>query len=254
MKRFLVSLALLSLVTGCASAPSNQKSASSEEKASLLIEMAVGALIDRDITAALQALADAEKYDSKNPRLYYTRGLAFYQKKDINATMENVKKALDLNEKYSAANNTLGKLLLDAGKPSEAEPYLKKAASDSLFTEAFKAHTNLGILYYRRADHERARKHFEKATIESSAAACVAHYYMGHIHIREGKFKEAIRAYDNSVKRNCSNFPDAHLALGIAYERNRQYDLARKKFLDIRQSFPDTTVAEKAIEHLKGLP
>jgi hypothetical protein len=52
----------------------------------------------------------------------------------------------------------------------------------------------------------------------------------------------------------CGSFSDAHLALAMAYERSGQYELARKKYLEIQQIFGNTEVADRAIERLKDIP
>jgi len=44
------------------------------------------------------------------------------------------------------------------------------------------------------------------------------------------------------------------LALALAYEKSGQYDLARRKYLEIEQQFHSTQFAQQAIDHLIKLP
>ena len=84
--------------------------------------------------------------------------------------------------------------------------------------------------------------------------SCVAYYYRGHLNLRENRFKEASRDYEHATQKFCAGFADAHFALGVAYLRNKQYDLARKKFLEIKQRYPNTEMADQAMDRLRYIP
>lgn len=239
---------------GCATTNSEKKVLSHTERAQMLIEIANGALAENDPTGALQSLMAAEKEDNQLPELYHSKGLAFYGKHDLNSAIVAVRRAVELKSDYSDANSTLGKLLIDAGKGSEAEPFLNQAANDPLYREAYKPLTNLGVLYYRRGELTRAEGFLSRAIESAPMVACVAFYYRGHIRLSESRLQDAVKDYDNAAKRVCANFADAHLAMGIAYERGKQYDLARKKYLEIQNRYPNTKVAEQAVTHLRLLP
>jgi Tfp pilus assembly protein PilF len=248
-----ISIALSALALGCAG-ESTQK-VTPEEKAMMLIQAASGAIQEGDAISALQYLNQAERTGGEDlAELHHVRAIAYYMKKDTKTALESEKKAIELNPDFSAANNTYGKLLLDAGRVHEAEKYLKLAAKDPLYREAFKANTNLGILYYRNGNHSESMARLNKAIEESPSTACVAYYYRGHLNLQIGNFKKAAKDYDKATQRICGGFADAHLALGIAYARDKQYDKARKKFLDVKSIFPDTKVAEQAMEQLRYLP
>ncbi|OFZ70368.1 MAG: hypothetical protein A3K03_00950 [Bdellovibrionales bacterium RIFOXYD1_FULL_44_7] len=248
-----LSFLLIIVQVGCASAPT-QRTLSKKEKARLLVEAANGALFEGDAIGALQLLKSAEAQDDSLPELYHSRALAFYSKRDIQEAIKASEIAVKLKPDYADANNTLGKLLMDDGQYKKAEAPLLVAANDPLYREAFKANTNIGILYYRQNQFGKAVKHLTKAIEEAPANSCISHYYRGHIYLRAGDLKSAINDYDKATHKFCSTFGEAHYALGIAYERNKQYDLARKKYVDVKQNFSNTNFAEKAMERLKYLP
>lgn len=245
---------LFALGIGCANTPHSKKSLSQTERARLIVEAANGALVEGDPTGALQHLAKAEEEDPELPELYHSKALAYFAKKDSQTALKAVKKALELKPEYTDANNTMGKLLMDGGYYGEAEKYFLKAAKDPLYREAYKVHTHLGILYYRRGEDSKSLIHLNKAVEEAPLQACIAYYYKGHVSLRSGKFQEALKEYDRATQKFCAQFAEGHLALGMLYERNKEYDRARKKFLDIKQRFPDTKVAEQAMDRLKFLP
>lgn len=250
-----VALVLFSAtLVSCSSAQKSKSPLTKAERAKMLIEVANAAVIEGDPTGALQQLAEAEQLAPESPDLHHVKAIAYYAKKDLNTAIASARRSTELKPDSSAALNTLGKLLMDAGKEREAEAPLLKAANDALFREAWKANTNLGILYYRQGKFESARKHLTKAGEEFAGGACIAHYYLGHLELKAGKFGSAAREYDRATQQACASFADAHLAMGIAFVRGKQYDKARKKFLDVKQNFPDTQVARKATEHLQYLP
>jgi type IV pilus assembly protein PilF len=224
------------------------------DRARQYVEVANGALLEGDATAALQAIARAEAEDRSLPELYHTKALAFYVKKDLSTAIASGRKAVEMKPNYSDAKNTLGKLLLEAGQYEAAVQPLSEAAQDPLYSDSFKAWTNLGILKYRKNDLTVSSRYLEHAVQDDPDRACIAHYYLGHIRLKEGRVKDAIQEYTHSTKRLCASFKDGLLALGLAYQRGKQYQAARKTFLEIQKRYPNTQVAEKAMDHLKYLP
>ena len=249
-RKFALPLILFAL--GC-STP-QVKPLSPTERAQFLIEIAGAALTEGDSTSALVHLNDAEKLDPNISELHYIRALAYNAKGDAVSAISEARVAVKLNPKLSNANNALGKLLLDAGKNSEATPYLLKAATDPLNHDAFKPLTSLGILYYRKGQFKKAREVLDKATQASKNESCIAYYYKGHLDLREARFKEAIANYHAASNQYCAKFAEGHLALALAYEKSGQYDLARRKYLEIEQQFHSTQFAQQAIDHLIKLP
>jgi Tfp pilus assembly protein PilF len=259
-KRFTELLAagtLMVLFAACATSGnggSSKKDLSSTERAQLLVDIANGALNEGDATGALENLIRAEHEDSRLPELHHSKALAFFMKHDLQTATLEARKAVEIKPDYSDANNTLGKLLMDQGKADEAIAPLSRAANDPLYRDGFKPLTNLGILHYRRGEYARANEYFSRAIVGYTGTACVAYYYRGHIRLHEGHFREALNDYDAAGRKACAGFADAHLAMGIAYERSKQYDLARKKYLEIQSRFPNTKVADQAVSHLRFLP
>ena len=238
----------------CASFISKEKEMTLDERGRLYVEVANGAIVEGDAIGALENLAKAERLAPNLPELHHSRALAYSMKKENDKALAAARKAVLLKPDYSQANNTLGKFLIDIGQYAEAEAPLLQASKDNFNREAFKADTNLGILYYRTAKYSSALQHLDKAIEEAPGATCIAYYYRGHLELKDVHLRNAIQEYEKATQKFCGGFADAHFALGVAYERSRNYDRARKIFLDIRQNFPNTKVAEQAIDRLKSLP
>jgi Tfp pilus assembly protein PilF len=247
----LLSTALF-LVTGCATTSSNKLSKT--EQAFLLIQAADGAIAENDPSGALKFLADAEKLDDSIPELYLSRAIAYANKKMLSQAIQSVKRAVEIRPDYSEANNSLGRYLMDNNQLEEAEYYLIRAASDPLYPDTYKPLTNLGILHYRKGNLEQSERYLTRAIETQSPFACIASYYRGHIRMKKNDLKNAIKDYEASTKKFCGGFGEAHLALGIALERNKEFERARKKFLDVQQRYSGSHLAEQATKHLLSLP
>ena len=107
---------------------------------------------------------------------------------------------------------------------------------------------------HRRGDIATAQREFQRATEDAPADACIAYYYLGHIRLKQSKFNDAATYYDKETQRLCASFTDAHLAVALAYQRAGRIDQARKKYLEIRQNFPQSPAATVAIKKLTELP
>jgi len=248
----LLSSSLAFSVISCST--TSTKQLSKTERARLLVEVAGGALTEGDVVGALQHLANAEELDSQLAELHHMKALAYHAKGEPKTALQEAQKAVSISPTLSNANNTLGKLLLDDNQYTQAEHFLNQAANAPLNREAYKALTNLGILNYRRKDYAKAGKFFDRAIQASQTEACIAFYYKGHLALKEGQLKDAVIQYRHASNRLCSSFAEAHLALAKVYQRNGQFDLARRKYLEIQQQFNSTQYAQEAIDHLKNLP
>lgn len=249
-------LSLVFVLPACSSPPKESpfKNLTQEQRATLIVDSAEGAINEGDPTGALHVLLEAEKLAPDMPRLHLARALAMYAKNDTASAVIHARRAVELSKRYPEAWNTLGKFLMEAGRPGEAESYLLKAAGEPLFRSSYKAHTNLGILYYRQGKYAKARDHFDRAVLDSPEGACIAHYYKGHLHARQGDVRSSIRDYGMAVRGICASFSDAHVALALALEKDGRTDAARRKYLEIQKFFPNSKVADQAMERLRRLP
>ena len=239
-------------LVGCATG--EKKPVSTAEKANLFLMIANGSLLEGDPTAALASVMEAEALDPENAAVFHTKALAFFAKKDMDQAIAAARKAVELAPNFSEAQNTLGKLLMDQNENDEAEKHFLIALKNPLYRESFKPATSLGILKYRKGDLASAETFLNKAIQESPVNACVAHYYQGHISLQKGNIEKSIKDYEKASKRLCAGFAEAQFAIGVAYARNKQYEKAREKFLEVKNLYPDSKVAEQAVERLRYIP
>ena len=245
-------LLMFGLFQACST--SGKKQLSQEERVGLLIEMGNSSLIDGDPTGALVSFRQAEAIDPSLPELNHSLALTFYHKHDLKMALSYAQKAVKLNPHYSIAQNTLGKIYLELNQFDQAQGALKIAAQDPVNREAYKAWTNLGVVEERRDDLSAAEKMYTEAIKSEPAFSCVAYFYRGNLRLKKNQYTEAIQDYTLASQKFCAKFGDAFLALGQAYQQSKQYELARKTYLEVVKRYPDTPVATRALEQLRFMP
>lgn len=78
------------------------------------------------------------------------------------------------------------------------------------------SHTNLGLIYFRIGDLEKAEAAFQEATKVNPGNA-VAYNHLGILYRMAGRFSEAEGTYLNAIQ-NKPDYANAHLNLGILYD------------------------------------
>lgn len=99
----LTALVVISTLTGCAVATSP-----SGRPASYHYQMGMSYLEERNYTAALTDLSEAEKLDPDNPELEYSLGKALSGKRRLDLAEQKFLRALALRPNYSEVRNDLG--------------------------------------------------------------------------------------------------------------------------------------------------
>jgi tetratricopeptide (TPR) repeat protein len=82
-------------------------------------------------------------------------------------------------------------------------------------------HRNLGVAYYKTSMHEDALREFQRI-LEANKEDATARFYVGLILLRQGKWNEAIEAYQDATARQSAR-PATFHNLAIALERVGRY-------------------------------
>ncbi|MBU6154673.1 MAG: tetratricopeptide repeat protein [Bdellovibrionales bacterium] len=251
--RFFI-VALPALISACSSSPNSPRSLSKREKIDGLMKIASAAVAEKDSISALETLNRIKELDDSIPQEHYLFALAYLNKNEMALAEASARTALGLDPKFTAAKNALGKILLDQGKLNEAEPLLKSAASDILYRESVLPKINLGILYFKKLDYVQSEKWLNQAISEGGAITCMAQIYLGKIMLERNELAKADRHLSSATKGACSGISEAHFALGQTLVRQKRFDEARSKFIEIQRLFPDGASYEKAAEYLREIP
>ncbi len=247
-----LTLLVFFLASACSSNPT--KTLTNEEKAKIFLESGITSLNDGDPTGALQFLQKAAALQPNIPEIQYMLTLTYYQKHEPALAIRSAKKTLEIAPEFTPAKNALGKLLLDQGKLDDAEKYLKQAAGDLTYREAYLAKTNLGLLYSKKQNTSEAERWYTKAIFDAGDSSCIAFYERGQIYFERKNFEKAKNDFFKASKNFCANYTNAHLAYGKTLISLKKYNQARSKLIEIQQLFPQTEVADRAGELLKEIP
>jgi len=249
-----LSCALLAVLAACASGPESTRSISKEERLENLMKIAAAAVAENDSISALETLNLIKSIDDSIPREHLLYALAYLNKNEYDLAEKSARRALALDPRFTAAKNALGKILMEQGNLTEAEPLLKDAASDILYRDSSLPKTNLGMLYYKRMDYGNAGIWLEKAIAEQGPYTCYARYYLGKVRLEQQDLNAASRNFLMALKGSCSGLSEVHLALGQTLIREKKFDQARAKMIEIQRLFPNSDASDKAGEFLRGIP
>jgi Tfp pilus assembly protein PilF len=164
-------------------------------KARAHYKLGVSHLSSGNIQPAYVEFQTALQLDPKNKEIYNALGNVYLSLSDPQAAVKQFQKAIKLDHKYSDAHNNLCYTYYLLGQWDRAIASCKGALSNPLYVTAEKAYYNLGRIYYRKGDYD-----------------------------------EAMKAYDDSLKR----MPGLYLAYyGIALSHNakRQYGKAAESMM-----------------------
>lgn len=243
---------LLIAALGCSSTPS-KKDPTPTERAKLLTDIASAALGEGDATGALGYLEQAEELDPKSPGIQYLFALAYYQKKEVDLAIGAARKAVSMAPKFTDAKNTLGKLLVEKGQYTEAEPLLREAASDLKNPNAYMARTNLGMLYFKSGKKDLAKAEFTRVINETPQNSCVSAFFRGQILFEQGLFEKSLKDFHLAGRGYCGNLREAHLFEARTLMELGRKDQARAKLIEIQKLFTNSTEAEEAAGLLRQI-
>jgi tetratricopeptide (TPR) repeat protein len=119
---------------------------------------------------------------------------------------------LEKNPNCWMAQNNLGNVLIQAGRPRDAIEHCQRALE--LNFNYAKAHYNLGTALKAIGQYQQAIDHYEQA-LKLEPDYAEVHYNYGNIFIHEGQPLEAIEHYRHALQSK-PNFTEAHNNLGIA--------------------------------------
>lgn len=135
-------------------------------------------------------------------------------------------KALESNTNYAEAQNNLGNALSQTGQLDLATIHLKKALE--INPNYAEAQNNIGIVLEKTGQINEAIEHYRKA-LEIRPNFAEALNNLGNAVSRAGQMDVAISNYQKALVIN-PNYAEAHINLGVLFERSQRYDEALQEF------------------------
>lgn len=157
IKKILKYIALFLIVlvaSGCVTGRGEQ--ALKPNPAAYHYQMGLSYLGERNYTAALIDLTEAEKLDPDNPEVLYHLGMAYMGKKRPDLAESRLQRAILLKPNHSVARNDLGVAYLELKRWDNAIQQFKIVKDDLFYDNSENATINLGLAYLGKADYPQA--------------------------------------------------------------------------------------------------
>lgn len=241
----LLALAVISVMTGCTA------TSSSGRPAAYHYQMGVSYLEERNYTAALVDLTEAEKMDPDNAELQYNLGRALTGKQRLDLAEHKFLRALALRPNYSEARNDLGVLYLETGRWDNAIQQFKAVKDDLFYPRHNDAQINLGLSYLGKGDLGAALE--ELSSVRSfDPRNPIATVTIGRVLFAQGKTEQAIQEYRRALVV-APHYANAHFYLGLALMKQSQLSAAREAFREVVKISPDSANGRTALGYIELL-
>lgn len=246
MHRLILFLTLAStlLLAGCVS------NSPAGRPAAYHFQMGLSHLGERNYSAALQELGEAEKLDPNNPELLYSLAQAYMGKRRPDLAELKLLKVLTFRPNYSAARNDLGVVYLDLKRWDNAIQQFKAVKDDLLYEQHDNAIINLGLAYLGKGDYLRAMEELNIVR-SNDPRNPIVRVTIGRVLFAQDKTAQAIAEYRKALEAY-PEYAAAHYYLGLALMKG-ELAAARSAFREVVKIAPDTEIGRSAMEYLELL-
>lgn len=152
----------------------------------------------KDYPNAIEVMLTVVDQDPGNARLRFALGALYDEGKDKDKTIEQMRKAIELEPEYDEALNYLGYTYADMDvELDRAEQLILRALelepNDGFYIDS------LGWVYYRKGDYRRAIEQLEKA-VRLVVDDPVIIEHLGDAYLEDGRPDEALRSYRRALE------------------------------------------------------
>ena len=233
-------------VSGCVS--TRNQSNPKPNPAAYHYQMGLSYLGERNYSAALFDLTEAEKLDPENPDVLYNLGLAFIGKKRPDLAEAKFLKATVLRPGFSVARNDLGVAYLDLKRWDSAIQQFKIVKDDLFYDNNENASINMGLAYLGKGDYPKALQELQ-AVMAMNPRNPVVHLSLGRVFFAMDKIEQAIVEYSKALEIY-RDYGAANYYLGQAQLKLSRIDAARTSFKEAVRLIPDSELGRAALVYL----
>ncbi|MHC1727628.1 MAG: tetratricopeptide repeat protein [Syntrophobacteraceae bacterium] len=242
----LLLIVFLLVLPGCATTKSGPKYSARQ-----LQTMGEKFISTGDASSALRFLTEAEEKKPDDAVIQYDLGLAYSMRGLTDKALLHFQKALKINPKYAEAWNAIGGVYAERGQIEIAQESFQKALDDPFYQTPQLPAYNLGRVYEKKGDPERALAYYQQS-VKLDPFYGAAWYRIGQIleTIRRGD--EARHAYGKAVAGS-PDLAEAHLRYGIMSYLAGDMEAALFSLSRVGRLAPNTVMADEARQYLDKL-
>jgi type IV pilus biogenesis/stability protein PilW len=203
-------------------------------KAQAHYKLGVSHLSSGNIQSAYVEFQTALQFDPKNKEIYNALGNVYLSLSNQQAAEEQFRNAIKIDPKFSDAHNNLCYTYYLLGQWDRAIASCKDALSNPLYVTAEKAYYNLGRIYYRKGDYDDAIKAYNES-LKRMPRLYLAYYGIALSHNAKKQYGMAANAMMQGVELDPSCKGDIEKAENEFASRTGSQDEMRdfRDYLDI---------------------
>ncbi|PJA50671.1 MAG: hypothetical protein CO171_00430, partial [Syntrophobacterales bacterium CG_4_9_14_3_um_filter_49_8] len=248
---YTVIIVFLIAMMGCATSPRKQ------ERADAYLNVGIAYLGAERYNEALKELLEAEKLNSRDPKIHHYIGISYYGKELNDRAIGEFKKAIALKPDYSEAHNFLGTVYLEMGFWDNALESFKNALSNILYETPDKALFNMGRAYHGKGDYEKALSTYQDAKNKkpNTVPPPLIDHYMGITYFAQGNLEKAVQYLKTSLKE-APFLVESHYWLGQCYIKLNEREKAKAEFQAVIKITPESKLgiaARKSLDSIGSL-
>jgi len=219
--------------------------------AELHLQLGVGQLQSGSYPQALVTLLKAESLDDQNPVIQNTLGLAYYVREKFEMAEKHMRRAVDLDPKYSDARNNLGQVFLQQGRVADAIQEFKIVENDLTYPSPEKVFYNLSEVYFRMNNFSESIRYVTK-TLNVQRESCQARTLLGRNYYEMKNYGKATQELDRAIGLcQKSLFDEPNYYSSLSYYAAGDETKARARLEEMLKLFPNGKYFDKGKEMLE---
>lgn len=243
----LFSLALVLLLTACATTPNVEDTKTADAH----FKLGVSYISKGELTSASIEFQRALKLNPGQKESLHALGFINTRFGKYDEAISYYKQAISIDPNYSEAMNNLGMAYMETEKPDEAVKYFNMALDNPLYATPEKPYSNIGLVYYKKGDYQNAEDAVKKALIRNPNFP-VAIYIQGLLYVKQHDDEAAMKRFIKALTIT-PDYLEARWELANAYVRAGEQDKAVEHFRIIAEKAENTAIGKEALEYIKLL-
>lgn len=193
-----------------------------------------------DYEAALEIFNNVVDAESRNPLAYDARGTIYTALNEYENALSDYSRAIELSPSFAQAYYNRGRLYGLLERYDEALSDLEQSIELAPGDFGYRASGNIGLIYHRQGEYEKALEAFEASMSYDNEKADVF-YLRGETHTALEDYETAIVDYEDAIQR-FSGYDIAYQSLGYAYYKVAKYEEASQALDQALKISPDSPI------------
>ncbi len=222
------------------------KSTKNEKLSRSYTQLATSLVFSGRYPEAIKEFENALSVDPDNFLAHHNLGIAYMSIHQLDLAEKSVRKALEINPKYTQGFNTLSKIFIEKKQYNRAIRLAIFTLQDLTYTGVATSYQNLGLAYLKKGKNKTAQAYLKKA-ISKNNKDCGSFFYYGLSLFYERDYEHSLATFQKT-QRLCekSNFQEPIYYTGLSLLKLGRKSEARTHFLRIIKNHPEHDYAMKA--------